>query len=157
MRAFTPAQEQSAARIFSLAAGCLYDVLEVEVDASAQDIAKAYKKQALRLHPDKNSAPSAEAAMRVVNQAFEVLSDPMRRDWYDSHGLEEAAAGDGDGSSAAAGSTAAPDPQQKEAIQSDKLLAFISSAKIGTAVETHSDLYVALAIMAGRAIRPFIF
>ena len=72
--------------IVSLSRSSYYAVLDVSSDASVTAISKAYKKQALRFHPDKNSSPSAEAAMRVVNQAFEVLSDPLKRDWYDFHG-----------------------------------------------------------------------
>ena len=86
-RAYSAAQESSAAQIVLLSRFNLYDVLELDSSASQIDISRAYKKQALRLHPDKNSAPSAEDAMRAVNLAFEELSDPMKRDWFDTHGF----------------------------------------------------------------------
>lgn len=82
-------QEREAQEIVSLAQRSYYSVLSVESSASGVSISKAYKKQALRFHPDKNAAPSAEAAMRVVNLAFEVLSDPCKRHWYDFHGSSE--------------------------------------------------------------------
>lgn len=65
---------------------CLYDVLGVPRDATEEAIKKAYKKQALVLHPDKN--PGDEDATRqfqLLQQAFEVISDPHERAWYDAH------------------------------------------------------------------------
>ena len=64
--------------------GSLYDVLGVERDASAAEIKKAYRKQALLNHPDKN-LDDADAARRFlrVTLAFEVLSDIEKRTRYD--------------------------------------------------------------------------
>lgn len=82
-------EEREAQEIVKLARRSYYAVLGLESGACGTSISKAYKKQALRFHPDKNAAPSAEAAMRAVNLAFEVLSDSCKRDWYDYHGSSE--------------------------------------------------------------------
>lgn len=63
-----------------------YEILEVTPDASLQDIKKAYRKLALKHHPDRNPPSEKEAAaviFRQVNEAYEVLSDEERRRQYD--------------------------------------------------------------------------
>ncbi|KAI0523524.1 hypothetical protein KFK09_005919 [Dendrobium nobile] len=71
---------------------CLYDVLSVSRDCSQEEIRSAYKRLALQLHPDKlaqsgatNGAGDATAAFQELLHAYEVLSDPKERAWYDSH------------------------------------------------------------------------
>ncbi|KAK9464183.1 DnaJ domain-containing protein [Lipomyces oligophaga] len=66
---------------------CYYEVLETSRDASSDEIRKAYRRQALLLHPDKNIDNVEEATQKfaVVQAAYEVLSDPDERAWYDSH------------------------------------------------------------------------
>jgi len=68
----------------------LYDVLGIKPDASVDDIKKAYRKQALKTHPDKVSKDDKQAAekFREVSQAYEILSDPEKRKIYDQSGLE---------------------------------------------------------------------
>lgn len=61
-------------------------VLGLSKDADADQIKKAYRKLALKYHPDKNSAPSAEAAFKAISTAFDTLSDPQKRDIYDQYG-----------------------------------------------------------------------
>ncbi|KAL2864863.1 putative C2H2 finger domain protein [Aspergillus lucknowensis] len=64
-----------------------YELLEVEQDASPEEIKKAYRKKALELHPDRNYG-NVEAATNLfaeIQSAYEVLSDPQERSWYDSH------------------------------------------------------------------------
>ncbi|KAL4814539.1 hypothetical protein BDW67DRAFT_84082 [Aspergillus spinulosporus] len=64
-----------------------YELLDVEQNASPQEIKKAYRKKALELHPDRNFG-NVEAATNLfaeVQSAYEVLSDPHERSWYDSH------------------------------------------------------------------------
>ena len=62
---------------------CHYDILGVERDADATTIKKAHRQLALRCHPDK---PNGDAAQfRLVQQAYECLSDPVERKWYDEH------------------------------------------------------------------------
>ncbi|XP_039484262.1 dnaJ homolog subfamily C member 21 [Drosophila santomea] len=66
---------------------CYYEELELQRDASDGDIKTAYRKMALRWHPDKNPDRLAEAKERfqLIQQAYEVLSDPQERSWYDNH------------------------------------------------------------------------
>ncbi|KAF7322769.1 hypothetical protein HMN09_00056200 [Mycena chlorophos] len=60
-----------------------YDLLEVPPTASDSDLKKAYRKKALRLHPDKGGDPEL---FKEVTHAYEVLSDPDRRSIYDARG-----------------------------------------------------------------------
>lgn len=66
---------------------CHYDVLGVTRTASDDDIKKAYRKLALKWHPDKNlnNQDEAKEQFQLVQQAWEVLSDPHERTWYDNH------------------------------------------------------------------------
>ncbi|XP_067679805.1 dnaJ homolog subfamily C member 21-like [Haliotis asinina] len=66
---------------------CHYEVLNVPRDANNEDLKKAYRKLALKYHPDKNPDNVEEATreFRLVQQAYEVLSDSQERAWYDKH------------------------------------------------------------------------
>lgn len=66
----------------------LYEILGVEKTATEIDLKKAYKKKALLLHPDRNFNNEEEATREFtrVQAAYDVLSDPQERAWYDSHG-----------------------------------------------------------------------
>ena len=76
----------SALRVLCLPAmRCHYDVLGVALDAEPDDIKKAYRRQALLWHPDKNRAEGAEEQFRLVQSAYETLSEPQEKAWYDSH------------------------------------------------------------------------
>jgi curved DNA-binding protein CbpA len=72
----------------------LYDVLGVRRDASAEDIRRAYRRAALREHPDRNPADKerAEERFKELGRAYEVLRDPERRHAYDSSGRVAGAA-----------------------------------------------------------------
>jgi len=76
---------------------CHYEVLNVERDADPDIIKKAYRKAALKWHPDKNQGnlEEAEEKFKEVNAAYEVLSDPNERSWYDNHRESILAGGDG--------------------------------------------------------------
>lgn len=68
-----------------------YDVLEVSVDATPDEIKKAYRKMAVKTHPDKNPGDEqAKAKFQAVSQAYQVLSDPQLRTIYDEKGKEMA-------------------------------------------------------------------
>ncbi|KAM7393930.1 hypothetical protein PAMP_020764 [Pampus punctatissimus] len=65
-----------------------YDILGIQRGASEDDIKKAYRKQALRFHPDKNKSPGAEDKFKEIAEAYDVLSDPKKKDIYDRYGEE---------------------------------------------------------------------
>ena len=56
-----------------------YDILQVKPDASADEIQHAYRKLAMRYHPDRNPAPDAAAKMADINEAYETLQNPLQR------------------------------------------------------------------------------
>ena len=64
----------------------LYETLEVSENASADEIKKAYRKLARKYHPDVNKDPKAEDKFKEINAAYEVLSDPQKKQQYDQHG-----------------------------------------------------------------------
>ena len=64
----------------------LYETLEVSENASADEIKKAYRKLARKYHPDVNKDPKAEDKFKEINAAYEVLSDPQKKQQYDQYG-----------------------------------------------------------------------
>jgi hypothetical protein len=56
-----------------------YDILQIKSDASAEEIQHAYRKLAMRYHPDRNPAPGAAAKMADINEAYEALQNPLQR------------------------------------------------------------------------------
>ncbi|KAL7646832.1 UNVERIFIED_CONTAM: hypothetical protein RMT77_002088 [Armadillidium vulgare] len=65
-----------------------YKILGLSKGASEDDIKKAYRKMALKYHPDKNKSPNAEEKFKEIAEAYEVLSDKKKRDIYDQFGEE---------------------------------------------------------------------
>ncbi len=64
-----------------------YEVLEIGKNAAADEIKKAYRKQAIRFHPDKNQGDSsAEEKFKEAAEAYEVLSNPDKKSRYDQYG-----------------------------------------------------------------------
>ena len=68
---------------------CYYEVLQVSKDATTTEIKKAYRKLALKYHPDKNPGDKeAEEKFKIVSEAYAVLSDDEKRQIYDTYGKE---------------------------------------------------------------------
>lgn len=67
-----------------------YKVLQVDRNAKDDDLKKAYRKLAMKWHPDKNpkNKREAEAKFKKISEAYEVLSDPQKRAVYDQYGEE---------------------------------------------------------------------
>ncbi len=65
-----------------------YQILGVPRDAEKSDIKKAYRKLARRYHPDVNSEADAEEKFKEINEAYEVLKDPDKRQAYDRFGAD---------------------------------------------------------------------
>lgn len=63
-----------------------YDILGVSKNAGKDEIKKAYRKKALEFHPDKNKAADAEERFKEINEAYEVLSNPQKKQAYDQFG-----------------------------------------------------------------------
>ena len=63
-----------------------YEVLGVSKNATEGEIKKAYRKLAMKFHPDVNKDPGAEDKFKEINEAYEVLSDQQKRQTYDQFG-----------------------------------------------------------------------
>jgi curved DNA-binding protein CbpA len=60
----------------------LYTILGVAPNASIDEIKKIYRSLAMRYHPDRNDAPGAEVRFKIITKAYDILSDPVKRDEY---------------------------------------------------------------------------
>lgn len=78
-----------------------YELLGVTRQATDDELKKAYRRKALELHPDRNygNEESATKTFAEIQAAYEVLSDPQERAWYDSHESAILRGDDGQGSS----------------------------------------------------------
>src|SRR3989344_3232567 len=74
-----------------------YQVLGVTKASTADEIKQAYRKLALQYHPDRNKGKDTEGKFKEVTQAYEVLSDPQKKQTYDQfgHAAFEQGAGQG--------------------------------------------------------------
>ena len=81
----------------ALTTSCYYARLGVAKDASEDDIKRAYKRLALKLHPDRNKHTRAEEAFKRVGEAHTILVDPAKRREYDQVGIEGMRNGGGGG------------------------------------------------------------
>lgn len=60
----------------------LYTTLGVAPNATDDEIKKVYRSLAMRFHPDRNDAPGAEVRFKSITKAYEILSDPVKREEY---------------------------------------------------------------------------
>jgi len=74
-----------------------YDILGVSKSASAQELKKAYRKQALQWHPDRNKSSEASEKFKEINEAYEVLGNPQKKQTYDQFGHAAFSQGGGPG------------------------------------------------------------
>lgn len=83
-----------------------YDILEISKDANQAEIKKAYRKQAVKWHPDKHkdNKEAAEKRFKQINEAYQVLSDEEKRRAYDQFGHAAFSPGGGAASSPFGGS-----------------------------------------------------
>src|SRR4051794_5377523 len=79
-----------------------YEILGCTRDATEDDLKKAYRKQAMQYHPDRNRGDgAAEGRFKEINEAYDVLKDGEKRAAYDRYGhaaFEQSGAGGGGGS-----------------------------------------------------------
>jgi molecular chaperone DnaJ len=116
-----------------------YEVLGVPRNASDAEIKKAFRKLAFQYHPDRNREPGAEEKFKEINEAYQVLSDPEKRNRYDRYGRVDVEGGFPDfgfgglgdifesfwnGFGTIFGRTAQRVPQKGESLQSHLTLSF---------------------------------
>ena len=66
-----------------------YDILNISKDATPEQIKKGYKKQAIRFHPDKNHSKLSTECFKKISEAYQCLSDPEKKSFYDKYGNEQ--------------------------------------------------------------------
>lgn len=66
-----------------------YQVLGVSRDATPEEIKRAFRRKARETHPDVNAGADAEETFKRINEAYEVLSDPQKREMYDRYGTTD--------------------------------------------------------------------
>ncbi|KAI0272507.1 DnaJ domain-containing protein [Gloeopeniophorella convolvens] len=85
-REYTAENSAVVKRVRGCKVTAYYEILALKKDCDEAEVKKAYRKLALALHPDKNGAPGADEAFKMVSKAFQVLSDPQKRAIYDRSG-----------------------------------------------------------------------
>ncbi|EMG47589.1 hypothetical protein SBY92_004693 [Candida maltosa Xu316] len=88
MSSHTKEQETIVLKILSYKPHQFYEILAVEKTASDGEIKKSYRKLAIKCHPDKNPHPRASEAFKYLNKAWEVLSDPSKKNIFDQTGTD---------------------------------------------------------------------
>ncbi|RKP08230.1 hypothetical protein THASP1DRAFT_15926 [Thamnocephalis sphaerospora] len=85
---YTEENMRAVKRVLACSKTDFYEILSIEKSATDIHVKKAYRKLALQLHPDKNSAPGADEAFKLVSKAFTVLSDEDKRAQFDRYGAD---------------------------------------------------------------------
>src|SRR5215468_3965500 len=92
-----------------------YDVLGVSKSASAEEIQKAYRKLSKKYHPDRNPGDKqADATYKEVQNAYEILGDPQRKQQFDQFGFAGPSPGAGGFPGGFSGGNVNVDPQMAE-------------------------------------------
>lgn len=87
-RSYTSAQLAAVQRVKKCKVTDYYGILDIESPSSDSEIRKSYRKLALIMHPDKNGAPGADEAFKMVSKAFQILSDMDKKRIYDQTGSD---------------------------------------------------------------------
>ncbi|KAJ5881835.1 uncharacterized protein N7529_000507 [Penicillium soppii] len=85
-RKYTDEQKAAVLRIRKCQPTAFYEILLVERSSTDNEIKKAYRKQSLLTHPDKNGYDGADEAFKMVSRAFQILSDEDKKSKYDKFG-----------------------------------------------------------------------
>ncbi|KAJ5193980.1 Heat shock protein DnaJ [Penicillium cf. griseofulvum] len=85
-RKYTDDQKAAVLRIRKCQPTAFYEILMVERSSTDNEIKKAYRKQSLLTHPDKNGYEGADEAFKMVSRAFQILSDEEKKSKYDKFG-----------------------------------------------------------------------
>lgn len=87
-RSYTAEQKRAVLRIRACEPTAFYEILELSKSCSDSEVKKAYRKQSLLTHPDKNGHEHADEAFKMVARAFGVLGDKDKRDKFDRFGTD---------------------------------------------------------------------
>jgi len=140
-----------------------YEVLGVSREATADEIKKSYRRLARDLHPDVNPSPEAEEQFKLVTHAYEVLSDPVKRQQYDlgpQQGFDGFGGGFGDFSdifSTFFGGHSSSGPRSRRERGQDALLLLdveLADVVFGTSREIEIDTAVLCETCAGSCCQP---